>query len=567
MAAYALPATASAAGTTTVWVPTSVCGAPQPGHMACLAQKLVKHVVPSSSSVRAAAAKARPALTDGPAGGYTGLELAKAYGLNVNGAASQTVAIVDAFDDPTVLSDLNHFDAANGIAAETSSSFREVFDTPGHATPTADPGWALEITLDVQAVRGLCHKCKILLVEANSDSDADIGHAAAYAAQHARIVSNSYGTPDTDPDATAGVMADYNKPGVAMIAASGDDGWYGWDFANCNNTDCGGAGQSPDNAPSVPASLNTVVGVGGTALHLTPSGTRAAEQVWNENGQGDIFGFNLGEPMGASGSGCSTKYGPQRWQSHVSNYGSLGCGTKRNGVDIAADADPYTGFDIYQNFGNTNCPSFCWETIGGTSLASPLIAAMWALAGGPGSVTYPALSLYGHFRATAGSTYDVTVGGTGLCDWASPVACNAGINPNQPGFELDCAWNLSGSSDAVLPHRYQCYAQPGYDGVSGVGTPRGTTVFKPMTPHAVIRSPGTVTHNVTHTFSAVGTSDPFPGGGIRTYSWNWGDGHTTNTSSVTASHTYTSQSTRTITLTVTDIYGMKASKKITISVK
>jgi PKD repeat protein len=192
---------------------------------------------------------------------------------------------------------------------------------------------------------------------------------------------------------------------------------------------------------------------------------------------------------------------------------------------------------------------------------------MWGLAGGPGNVRFPALSLYGHFRATRGSTYDVTVGGTGLCDYISPVGCTGGVSPNGPGQTLDCAWGVGGVSDSILANRYQCYAQPGFDGVSGVGTPRGVTVFKAMTPRAVIKSPGTVTHGVTHTFSAAGSTDPFPGGGLRAFAWNWGDGHSTSTTSVTTTHKYAAKGTRTITLTVTDVYGIRGTRKITLTVK
>jgi hypothetical protein len=553
----------------------SACAAPASGHMSCYAQKLEKHVVARTAATAAAAAAARaarPALATGPAGGYTPNEIATAYGVNANAATTQTVAIVDAHDDPSVLADLNAFDQQYGLHPETSASFKKYFDTPTHTAPSPDPGWSTEITLDVQAVRGLCHKCTILLVEAPSDDGAALAHAVTYAAKHARIISNSYGTPDTNPGITAGIAAIYNKPGVAMLAASGDDGWYGWDFWNCTSADCGGANQETDSAPSFPASLNTVVGVGGTALQLTSAGTRASESVWNDNGPGDVYGINYGFPFGAAGSGCSTRTTPQRWQSHVARYSSLGCGSKRSSVDIAADADPLTGLDVLQTYGNDDpaCtgPATCWGTVGGTSLAAPLVGAMWALAGGPGSVQYPALSLYGHFQSTAGSTYDVTSGGSGLCDTVTPAACISGaLNPNAPGRTLDCAWGVDGVSDHVIVNRYQCYAERGFDGVSGVGTPKGLTVFKRMTPHAIIRSPGTVTHGVTHTFSASGSSDPFPGGGFRTYAWNWGDGHSTSTSHLTASHKYASRGTRTITLTVTDFYGVRASRTITVAVR
>jgi hypothetical protein len=338
-----------------------------------------------------------------------------------------------------------------------------------------------------------------------------------------------------------------------------------------------------DDVPSTPAAYNTVIGVGGTALHLNPDATRASEEVWNENGQGDIWGFNLGAELGAAGSGCSLVFNARAWQTHVAGYTGLGCGsTRRSTVDIAAIADPYTGYDIFEttaswcpsgsNDGNGNaCPNSDpeWQTLGGTSLASPVIGAMWGLAGGPGSVTYPSLSLYGHFKGDSSHPlYDVTVGGTGMCDWATPGFCTGGSNPNGwvSGQHIDCGWSTTNTSDPTyLANRFQCYARPGYDGVAGVGTPKGLNAFKAMNPKANIKSPGTVTHGVTHTFSASGSSDPFPGGHL-TFVWNWGDGHSTTTTSLTAGHKYASAHTRTITLTVTDNYGRTGSKSLTITV-
>jgi hypothetical protein len=583
--AFIAPGSAGAVTSTTVQMPQRLCSAATPGHASCYAIRLVTKRVSSTEATNLRAEGiARPAairnLAFGPAGGYTPAQLAKAYGVNPNTATSRTVAIVDAFNDPSVRGDLNAFDKHYRLRQETTTSFK-VVNQAGHAKPlpASDLGWAGEITLDVQAVRGLCHKCRILLVEASTTDNANLGKAVNYAAHHAKIISNSYGGPENDPENTAAIKADYNHPGVAVLASTGDDGYYDWDFLNCTPTSCDPSTPGPAGRPSLPASYNTVVGVGGTTLNLKPDSTRASETVWNDDGPLDAYGFTIGAPLGAAGSGCSTKVNAQRWQLKVAGYGSLGCAaSRRNGVDVAADADYFTGFDTYETTrswctttdGNGNtCPKSnpAWQTIGGTSLSSPLIAAMWALAGGPGGVRYPALSLYGHYK-TSHPTYDVTVGGTGACDTSSPRSCalSFGGNPNEFGAgRIDCAWHASGST--VLANRYQCYAKPGYDGVSGVGTPKGLTLFKAMSPHPVIKSPGTVTHGVTKTFSASGTSDPFPGGFISKYVWHWGNGTSTTTSRVTVKHKYTSKGTRTITLTVTDNYGRSgtATRKITIS--
>jgi subtilase family serine protease len=553
------------AGTTTVQLPQRMCAAPLPGQSSCLAIRLVTRQVSATTAARLRAdGLARPAavasVASGPAGGYSPGQLAAAYGVNPAGATNQTVAIVDAYQDPSVTADLNAFDAQYGLPAETSTSFKVVSQTGGSVSGIkTDVGWAGETTLDVEAVRGLCNACKILLVEASTDSNSDIGAAVDEAvALGATIVSNSYGSPEIPSDPQA---SDYNHPGVAILASTGDDGWYDWDGLNL--------GLPSDDAPLVPASYDTVVGVGGTTLNLNPNGTRASETVWNDNGpfdaQGNAFAATYGITGGASGSGCSSIYTAQIWQQDVAGYSTLGCGpTLRNGVDISADADYFTGFDTYETTawcsgtdGNGNtCPASDpgWQTIGGTSLSSPLVAAMWGLAGGPSGVNLPAMTLYGHFQTAPSQLYDVNVGGTGACDNTDPTPCSNffGVaNPNTLGFGmLDCQWGSSGV--AVLANKYQCNAEPGYDGVSGVGTPMGLTPFQPISPSAVIQDPGAVTVGVSHNFSASGSSAPFPGDSITQYKWDWGDGTTTTTAAVTASHTYASAGTKTVTLTVTD---------------
>ncbi len=569
----ALPA--FSASQTTVQVPVRLCPAALPGQWSCDAVRLAPKQVSSSEARQLrAAGVARPAAASafafGPAGGYSPAQLAAAYGVNPAAATTQTVAIVDAYNDPSVTADVNAFDAQYGLPSETSGSFQVVSQTGGSVSGiNSDVGWSGEITLDVETVRGLCHACKILLVEANSNNDSDLGAAVNYAAAHASIVSNSYGGPESGPESS-----DFDHPGVAILASTGDDGWYGWDLFN--------ELAPSEGAPSVPASYNTVIGVGGTSLSLNPDSSRASEAVWNDNGPFDGYGFNLG-PLGASGGGCSSLYSAQPWQQAVAGYSTLGCGsTLRNGVDIAADADYFTGFDMYETTAwcsgsddnGNSCPSQSpgWETIGGTSLSSPLVAAMWALAGGPGGVKYPGMTLYGHFHATPSQLYDVTVGGNALCDSTSAVECFGNSNPNVDlgAGMVDCMWGASGT--AVLTDKYQCNAEPGYDGVSGVGTPKGIAPFQPISPTAAIQSPGTLTVGVSHNFSASGSSAPFPGDSITQYKWNWDDGQTTTTAAVTASHTYASAGTKTVTLTVTDADssingGRTGSKAIQVTVQ
>jgi subtilase family serine protease len=495
VATIAAPTSAGAAGTQKVQVPLHLCKTASGGHKSCHAMRLVTRQV---SSAKAASLRAqglvRPSKTlgFGPAGGYTPKQLAAAYGINPGAKTKQTVAIVDAFGNPSVRADLNAFDHQYGLPKETAKSFK-VINQSGLASPLPipDEGWAGEITLDVQSVRAVCHACKILLVEADTNDNVNLAKAVNQAVKRgAKIVSNSYGGPEGHDQQSA-----YKHKGVAILASTGDDGWYDWDNVN--------ADVPSTNMPQTPASFPSVVGVSGTSLYLNPNGSRASETVWNGNGPADLDGAStvtaLGYEPGAAGGGCSTLFAAPSYQRHAKGYGTLGCGAKRSGTDIAAIADPFTGFDVFETFDWCTNPdtSVCpftsadngWSTFGGTSLASPVVAGLWGLAGGPlKGVPSAGKTLYDNFKHKKG-TYDVTVGGTGGCNTQSPRACGGLLgfliygsgftspNPNTgQGGLVDCAWRPTGT--AVRSARSQCYARPGYDGVSGVGTPKGLAVFK-----------------------------------------------------------------------------------------
>jgi hypothetical protein len=136
---------------------------------------------------------------------------------------------------------------------------------------------------------------------------------------------------------------------------------------------------------------------------------------------------------------------------------STGCGTKRFDNDISAVADPYTGFDIY------DIEEGGWLTIGGTSLSSPLVSSLYALAGGGGGVSYPAATLYSHLGQS--SLFDVTEGGNGYCDGEAVGPCGE-PKINEELGDIDCEGTTA------------CDAATGYDGPSGVGTPKGLGAFK-----------------------------------------------------------------------------------------
>ena len=250
--------------------------------------------------------------------------------------------------------------------------------------------------------------------------------------------------------------AAFEHPGVVITASAGDDGYLSWDSAQAGYAE-------------FPASSPHVVAVGGTRLILDGAGGWSSETVWNDGGEsgGEKDGY------GAGGGGCSVQFAAQPWQQSVSDWSAVGCSDNRRAVsDVAADADPYTGFAVHDS--SPACEEeyepgqvIHWCTIGGTSLASPLIASAFALAGGAHGVEYPARTLYENALASPASLHDVTVGSNGQCDLPFEEATG------QSGCTIAEEAAASCASQAI------CLARAGYDGPTGVGTPAGLAAFQP----------------------------------------------------------------------------------------
>ncbi|HEY1486809.1 MAG TPA: hypothetical protein VGF84_11950, partial [Micromonosporaceae bacterium] len=472
----------------------------------------------------------------GPSGlGYTPADLATAYGYNANTSRPhQVIGIVDWHNDPKVKADLNTFNACYGFPAETPKSFR-VVNQNGHASPLPsqnDKGGSIEISLDVESARAVCHTCRILLVEASTPSDGDLAAAENTAARlGATEISNSFGRPEGG--ASKSSLAAFNHPGVVITASTGDDGWFGWDFADDSNED------GSQNHASYPATDSTVVAVGGTSLAVTPAtGARVAEGVWNNNGIEDNGTAN--GDSGATGGGCSKHFTALKAQSQVSGFNNTGCGTHRLAADVAAIADPETGLDIV----DTDAPSgFAltpagWFPIGGTSLASPVTAAMFALAGGSGGAAYPATSLYTNAALHGTTVYkDIlpttsvtppapggateTLTGNSFCNELNLSACGNNLdtaahthNPNDLAYNdtgawvglQDCSWPHTKTDVSESTDKTECNAATGYDGPSGLGTPNnGLGLFTPTAPAVTATGPAHSKLHHSGSFSAQGT--------------------------------------------------------------
>jgi len=350
-----------------------VCATPAPGDASCNALVVVNGA-------------GKPAASSTPSG-FNPPDIRSAYALTAASSGGRTVAIVDAYDDPTAESDLGVYRSTFGLPACTTANgcFRKVNQGGGSRLPRTNAGWATEISLDLDMVSAACPDCKILLVEASSASFSNLGAAVNYAATQPGVVaiSNSYGGSDSAP------LAAYNHPGIAITASTGDSG-YGV--------------QSP-------ASFDSVVAVGGTSLTKASTARGWSETAWS-----------------GAGSGCSTLNAKPSWQTTVTQ-----CTGKAN-ADVSAVADPNTGVSVYDTTAYNGATG--WLVYGGTSVASPIIASVYALSGN--TAGYPAAYTWTQTSALN----DVITGSNGTC-----------------------------------PTAIWCTATNGWDGPTGLGTPNGTTGF------------------------------------------------------------------------------------------
>ncbi len=325
-------------------------------------------------------------------------------------------------------------------------------------------GWTVEISLDIETAHAICQNCDITLVEADSPSFTDLNTAEESAVQlGANEISNSWGGPECIAGTCVNDSPAFNHPGVVITAAAGDDGYLNW------------LEEPGSSFAGFPAASPHVVAVGGTRLTLGAQSERIGETVWNDGGES--AGHSDGH--GAGGGGCSAQFAAQPWQRHVSDWAAVGCREGRAAADVAADADPYTGIAVYDSSPACETPYTeeieeeevelvaNWCTIGGTSLASPLIASVYALAGGAQGVSYPAQTLYANAAKSTGSLYDVVAGSNGAC--LTPF--NEGTG--QPSCTSAEEAKTSCSSELI------CRAASGYDGPTGLGTPDGLSAFQP----------------------------------------------------------------------------------------
>ena len=326
-----------------------------------------------------------------PQAQLTPTEIRTAYGISsisfpgatatAGTGAGETIAIVDAYDDPTIASDLATFDSYFGLAAPPS--FTKIgINSSGKGSTTAFPSpnssWDGEIALDVEWSHVVAPQANIVLVEAHSSGLQDLLNAVQYASTStgASVVTMSWGSSEF-----SGEQSDdsyFSQPGVTYFASSGDSG-------------------SPGIWPSMSAN---VIGAGGTTLTLTGSGQYSSESAWS-----------------GSGGGISPYITAPSYQSGlvISNgTGTISAGGKRAGPDVSYDANPNSGVAVYGSDGFGG-----WAQVGGTSAASPQWAGLMAIVDqglalqGKGPLTGSTQTLPALYQLPSSDFHDVTTGSNG----------------------------------------------------------------------------------------------------------------------------------------------------------
>ena len=325
--------------------------------------------------------------TSGPTG-FAPAQVRHAYGFDqiANLGAGQTIAIVDAYDDPNIESDLGVFSAQFGLPACTTANgcFQKIYAS---RKPRANAGWSLEISLDVEWSHAIAPQAKIILVEAASASLSDLMHAVDVAvANGASVVSMSFGGNDSSSELNSDFH--FNVSHVTFVASSGDSG----------------------TGAEYPAASPYVVAVGGTTLQVNDSaGTYGGETAWSGSGGGlssyeSEPGYQSGYPIPNDPNG------------------------KRGLPDVSYNADPNTGVSVYDTV--TYQGQAGWFQVGGTSAGAPQWSALFAIvnamrvAGGKQPLSNTNIEVYAVAQALVYGTnfHDITAGTNGNCG----TLCNAG---------------------------------------------------------------------------------------------------------------------------------------------
>jgi subtilase family serine protease len=305
--------------------------------------------------------------------GVTPAEIKKIYNLPATGGKG-TIAIIDAYDDANMESDLAVFDKQYNLPACTTAN--GCFEKHKMATSTtSNSGWAMETSLDVEWAHAIAPTAKILLVEAKTPSGANLMSAVDYAASRKDVVAVSMswgGAEFSDELSEDSHFISKANSSTEFFASSGDNG----------------------TGASWPASSPNVIGVGGTSLELASSGALIAESAWS-----------------GSGGGVSAY---EKEPTYQSAYDISKAGGMRAIPDVAYNADPASGYSIYMSTGTGAKAKGAWDVVGGTSAGSPQWAAIQALGDSAALAKF-----YTDKASTSTLKYfrDITSGSNGTCKY------------------------------------------------------------------------------------------------------------------------------------------------------
>jgi subtilase family serine protease len=434
--------------------------------------------------------------------GFSPAQISQAYGFNqikfngVTGDGSgQTIAIVDAYDDPNIQTDLDAFSTQYGLPTTASKqfTFTKENESGGSSMPAASTSWAIEESLDVEWAHAIAPKANILLIEASTNLDSDIYTAIGFAASQpgVSVVSMSFG--ESESSGETGLDSQFfvtpaNHANVAFVASAGDSG-------------------AP---PEYPSASPNVLAIGGTTLQIDSAGDYLGESAWS-----------------GGGGGISAYEAQPSYQQGIVTQTS----TNRADPDVAYDANPGSGFAIYDSY--TYGTSTPWMKIGGTSCGAPQWSALVAIAdqgrsiAGEAPLDGPTQLLPMIYSLPSSDFHDITTG-------------HSNGNPNE-------------------------YAGPGYDLVTGLGTPLANLVVSGLVGSTSV-APSTTTLTSSANPSVFGQSVTFTaqvtgGGATPTGSVTFMDG-TATLATVSLTNGAASYSTSALPITtsaITAVYSGSAS--------
>ncbi len=354
---------------------------------------------------------------------YSPAQILTGYGiskLSLDGTG-QTIAIVDAYDNPAILQSLDTFDSQFGLTSGgptlyqqygAAASFLTVLNQDGQTTslPGTDPNgvgasnWEVEEALDVEWAHAMAPGAHIVVVEANSQSLSDLMSAVVTASSlpNVSVVSMSWGFQE-GVSALAQDEAQYDSvlttpaghQGVTFVASTGD---YG------------------TSDPEYPAFSPNVVAVGGTSLYLNSDNSYSSETAWG------YYDSNVGAAIGGGG-GISQNESEPTYQLGVQTTGY------RTTPDVSFVADPATGAWVADTYNLSSDNPF--EVVGGTSLSAPSWAGLFALANQGRAAAG---------EATLGSAADPTA--TQEAVYSLPASDYNSVTSGSNGYSASAGYNL-----------------------------------------------------------------------------------------------------------------------------